>query len=336
LRKIMCWLLVLTLALWVSGCGLMDWIFPDKASEPPEDNGHIEEPGPDEGSAARTRKSVLYVADTHGKYILPVSFDVPWEEGIAKAVLRHLVEGGPAHQFLTTRGLKAVAPAGTTILGMTVRDGLAVVDFNPYLLQTADEVHERLLLDAITYTLTEFTTIDRVTLRVNGRALTKMSHGTRVDAVLSRERGVNSRVSAKGTGNIVTIYLGMESLAGGLLFVPVTRPVASAAELGSATLEQLIGGPAAGETGLKSVLPAAVRVQRLSIEGNTAVVDFSADLAQAEKLDVAVGAIVLTLTELPNITRVKLTIDGQIITLSDGRSLTEPVSRPISTNPLAF
>ncbi|HBI56132.1 MAG TPA: sporulation protein, partial [Firmicutes bacterium] len=56
----------------------------------------------------------------------------------------------------------------------------------------------------------------------------------------------------------------------------------------------------------------------------------------AEKLDVAVAAIVLTLTELPNISGVKLTVDGQNITLSDGRVLTEPVLRPLSTNPLAF
>ncbi len=336
MRKILCVVLILMLVVPLSGCGLMDWIFPDKDPEPSGDDGYSDEPGPDEGSTGKVRKSVLYVADTQGNYILPVSFDIPWEEGIAKAVIRHLVEGGPAHQSLTTKGLKAVVPAGTSILGMTVKDGLAVVDFSPQLLQTADEAHERLLLDALTYTLTEFESIDRVTLWVNGHALTKMSHGTPVDAVLTRERGVNSRVSAKGTGVAVTIYLGMDSLAGGLFLVPVTRPVASAAELGSAALEQLVGGPAAGETGLKGVIPATARVQRLSMEGNTAVVDFSTDLAQAEKLDVAVAAIVLTLTELPNISGVKLTVDGQNITLSDGRVLTEPVLRPLSTNPLAF
>ena len=74
--------------------------------------------------------------------------------------------------------------------------------------------------------------------------------------------------------------------AGNQIHAGRPRPVASAAELGSAALEQLVGGPAAGETGLKGVIPATARVQRLSMEGNTAVVDFSTDLAQAEKLDV--------------------------------------------------
>lgn len=334
-RKILCFVLILTLALALSGCGLIDWIFPDKAPEPPGDNGHGDELG-DESGSARVRNSVLYVAGYEGNYVLPVSFDIPWEEGIAKAVIRHLVEGGPAHQYLTTKGLKAVLPAGTSVLGMTVKDGLAVVDFSPQVLQAADAVHERLILDALTYTLTEFSTIDRVTLWVNGHPLTKMTHGTPVEAVLTRDRGVNSLVSSKGTGVSVTIYLGMDSMAGGLFLVPVTRPVAPAAELCSAALEQLIGGPAAGEPGLKGVISSGARVQSLSIEGKTAIVDFSADLAEAENLDAAVGAIVLTLTELPDITQVRLTIDGENITLSTGKVLAEPVLRPISTNPLAL
>lgn len=338
MRKILCCLLVLTLAFMAGGCKIMDWIFPDKDLEPPEgDEGDgLEEPGPGGEPGVGMRKSILYVTDNLGRYILPVTYQVPREEGIAKAVLSHLVEGGPAHQYLTTSGLKEVLPARTTILGMTIEDGLAVVDFSPQLLQTVDVDHERLLLDALTYTLTEFDTIDRVTLWVNGHLLTKMTHGTPVAAVLTRERGINSPVSAKGTGNTVTIYLGLDSLASGLLLVPVTRPVASAAEPSAAALEQLIGGPAGDEVGLLAILPAGTRVQRLNLEGDTAVVDFSADLAQAAKLEAAVGAIVLTLTELPNISRVKLTVDGQCLSLPDGKNLAEPVLRPSSANPLAF
>jgi len=266
---------------------------------------------------------------------LPVTYDIPWEEGIAKAVVRHLVEGGPAQQFLATNGLRAVLPAGTTIIGMSINDGACIVDFTDQLLQTADEVHERLILDALTYTLTEFSTIETVSIRVNGEPLTKMTHGTLVDPVLSRERGVNTAVSSKGTGAAVTIYMRMDSLAGGVFLVPVTRPVAPAADLVAASLEQLIGGPGT-ETGLSAVMPVTTRVEQLSMEGNVAVVDFSADLAQADNLDVAVAAVILTLTELPGITSVKMTVGGQALTLPDGRVLSEPVFRPISTNPLAF
>lgn len=333
-RKVLCLLLIAALLL-ISGCGLMDWIFPEKTPEPPGENEPQGE-GEPETSSDKLRTSVLYVADTHGKYILPLSYDIPWEEGIAKAVLKHLVEGGPAHQYLTTRGLKAVLPAQTTILGMTVKDGLATIDFSPEFLQTADAVHESLILDALTYTLTEFDSIDGITIWVNGQALTKLNYGTPVAPVLTRERGINTRVSAKGTGAAVTIYLGLDSLAGGRFFVPVTRPVAAVTELSAAALEQLIGGPADAEDGLKAVLPATTRVLQMLFEGETAVVDFSADLAAADTIETAIAAIVLTLTELPNIRRVKLSMDGKTIVLPDGRSLVEPVTRPLSANPLAF
>lgn len=336
MRKTLCWLLLLSMLVMVSGCGIMDWIFPDKDGEEPPDDDYIELPGgEDEGDDTSSDGRILYVADLHGKYVLPVTFNIPWEEGIAKAVVRHMVEGGPGQQFFTTNGLKAVLPAGTTVVGMSINDGACIVDFSQHLLQAADEVHERLILDALTYTLTEFSTIDTVTIRVNGQPLSKMTHGTPVDAVLSRERGVNSSASSKGTGAVVTIYMRMDSLAGGVLLVPVTRPVASVANLAQAALEQLVGGPGA-QTGLSPVLPATTRVEGLSVQGDVATVNFSADLAQAEDLDVAVAAIVLTLTELPGISSVKLTIGGEAIKLPDGKTLTEPVLRPISTNPLSF
>lgn len=336
MRKILCWVMVLAMLVLVSGCGLMDWIFPENQAEPPADDDFFDLPDEDgQDSTGEGRSTILYVADMHGEYILPVTCKIPWEEGIAKAVVRHLVEGGPAQEFLSTQGLKAVLPAGTTILGMTIKDGSCIVDFDENFMLTADEVHERLILDALTYTLTEFETIKSVTVWVNGYPVTKMTHGTPVDTVLTRERGVNSTVSAKGTGAAVTIYMRLDSLAGGRFLVPVTRPVASAADLPSAALEQLVGGPGAN-SGLNAVLPATTRVQKLSFEGSTAVVDFSADLAESDNLDVAVAAVVLTLTELPNISSVKMTIGGQVIQLPDGKTLSEPVFRPVSTNPLAF
>ena len=264
MRRTLCWLLIFSLFIVVSGCGIMDWIFPEKDGDgPPDEDEYIELPGPDEEDTS-SQGRIIYVADLHGKYVLPITCDIPWEEGIAKAVVRHMVEGGPAQQFLTTHGLKAVLPAGTTILGMSIRDGACIVDFSPELLHTADQVHERLLLDALTYTLTEFPTIETVSIRVSGEPLTRMPHGTLVDAVLSRERGVNSLASAKGTGAAVTIYLRMDSLAGGSLLVPVTRPVASTLDAGPAALEP--GGRSRAGVRPQSVLPTTTRIEGLSVQ----------------------------------------------------------------------
>lgn len=336
MRKFIGALLALALILASSGCGLLDWIFPDKAPEPPGDDGYVEPPGQQGESTGRVRESTLFVADGQAVYVLPISYPVPWEEGIAKAVVSHLVEGGPAHQFLATRGLRGVLPAGTRVLGMAINEGVAIADFSEELLNTADSTHERLLLDSLTYTLTEFDSIDKVTLWVNGQPISEMTHGTLVAPTLSRARGINTQASAKGTGLTATIYLTMANPASGQMLVPITRAVPSAAELCLAALEQLIGGPGLNETQLASVLPGTARIQNLTRAGNTVAVDFSADLNQAESLDFAVAAIVLTLTEIADISEVQLTIDGQPVTLANGKRLVDPVMRPLTINPLAF
>lgn len=335
MRRFLCWMLIVLMSVMVSGCGLMDWIFPEKETQDPPENGETKIPEGVDETTDQGQSYVLYVADMRGEYVLPITYQIPPETGIAKAVVRHLVDGGPAHQYLVTKDLRAVLPAGTSIRGMTIRDGLCTVDFSEEIMQTIDDVHERLILDALVFTLTEFSTVDSVTIWVNGHPLTKMNHGTPVSSVLTRERGVNSSVSAKGTGAMVTVYMRMDNAAGGRFLVPVTRPVASVADLSAAALEQLVGGPGSSSSALKPVMPSTTRVMSLSMEGSKAVVDFSSDLAEAEDLDVAVAAIVLTLTELPGISSVKLTMGGQDVQLPGGKVLSE-VFRPVSINPLAF
>lgn len=339
MRRLLCLFLVLLMTVMVSGCGLMDWIFPDRdnTNGPDDDDDYIELPGDDDDTIGGTgRPTTLWVADAQANYIVPVTFNVEWEEGIAQAVVRHLVEGGPAQQFLATNGMKAVLPAGTEIRGMTIKEtGECIVDFNEKFLDTVDEVHEQLILDSVIKTLTEFSAIESVTIWVNGVPLTRMTHGTIVEMINSRQRAVNAAASPKGTGAMVTVYMRMDSLAGGALLVPVSRPVASAADLARAALEQLIGGPAANSD-LSGVMPASTRILELSRTGDTVMVDFSSDLNETDDINFTVAAIVLTLTELPNVKQVKLTVDGEDIHLSDGQVLSEPVFRPSSTNPLAF
>ena len=122
MRKFVCAILILTLALALSGCGLIDWIFPDKTPDPPGDDGY-EDPGTDE-NGSRVRKSVLYVTGHDGNYVLPISFDIPWEEGLLRPSSA-LGGGGPAQRFLTTTGASRLCSPRDFCPGMTVKDGLA-------------------------------------------------------------------------------------------------------------------------------------------------------------------------------------------------------------------
>lgn len=328
--------------IFVSGCGVVDWVFPeDEEPLPGDEDYEFQEPGEEEGEPdddptfgeAGTREVTLYFADNLARHIVSTTYSIPDREGIGQEVVRHLVEGGPAQDFLTNSGLKAVLPAGTQVIGMNIKDGLCTVDLSREFLNAADDIHEQLMLDSLVYSLTEFSTIDKVVLWIEGRPINELTHGTPVDAEMTRSRSLNLEPGA-GYGSQVTIYVQLDNLAQPML-VPVTRTIAPATDLAGAALNQLIQGPMAG-MGLSGVMPVTTEVRDFSVEGSTAIVDFSRDMAEADNLPLAVMAVVMTLTEFANVDDVKITISGQTIELPDGKLLSEPVMRPGSPNPLAF
>ena len=42
---------------------------------------------------SQLRETVFFFPDSNGRVIVPVRFDIPWQEGIARATLGHTVEG---------------------------------------------------------------------------------------------------------------------------------------------------------------------------------------------------------------------------------------------------
>src|SRR5690625_3051703 len=82
---------------------------------------------------------------------------------VATQVLTYLIKGGPVTPILPN-GFQAVLPEGTEILGLSLQeDGTLIVDvseeFEDY--EAEDELK---ILQAMTYTLTQFDSVDRIKL----------------------------------------------------------------------------------------------------------------------------------------------------------------------------
>lgn len=108
-------------------------------------------------------------------HLVPVQRAVAVSDDLPRRALELLL-GGPVPG--DGQGLSAPLPPTTSVLGFTVADQIATVDLSAEVLADAGTVgrtpeHEVLALAAIADTLTEFPTIERVRLRVAGRA-----HGT--------------------------------------------------------------------------------------------------------------------------------------------------------------
>lgn len=284
----------------------------------------------------------VYLMDYQQQYLVPYVLGIDNAEGIAKAVLARMVDNPENAAALAGTDFQLPLPAGTEVLGMTIRDGLAILDFCEDFLQFRNANHERLAIDAVVYTLTEFSTVDQVELRANGHPISELPSGQALPTVLSRQnRDLNLEVSNQvidvSAGSKVKLYFSAAGPGGGLVyFVPVTRIIPVTSDQMTSAVLELLSGPLPGG-GLSTDLPQGAELRSVQLNGSTLVVDFSSGLTgygggrTAEQA--MIGSLLLTLTEIPGVDNVRITINGQVPNLPEGTDLSQPVSRPLLVNP---
>ncbi len=347
-------LLILSLiVILLSGCGLYG---PEEAMEidPPPASLEIEDLNPtievtnteggNQTSSTSTENAsemvtlTIYYFDQQGD-VVPLPMAIPKVEGIGKEVLRFMTMGGPAEATLP-EGFRPVLPAGT-VSDMNVKfdQKLAIVDFSKEFLsyQAANSAEEKKILDAITWTLTEFPTVEQVEIRVNGYPLEVMpTWNTPVVGPLSRLDGINLELANNihiGQTTPVTLYFQKGTEAGSYL-IPVTRLIPQTEDIAKATLEQLILGPKQDSRLIPALLP-TTKVLDVSYQDDILVADFDKELlgfndAVSQEI---IEMIVLSLTENTEASSVQIMVNGQT---EQSEALAKPIFRPNNINKSAY
>lgn len=295
---------------------------------------------PASGEGVRLR--TVYLLDHANCFVVPYVLSIAKTEGIAREVLQSLVANPENELALVGTEFNLPFPEGTNVLGMTIRDQVAVVDFSEEFLNFADATHERLAVDALLYTLTEFENIDQVELRISGNTITTLPSGLQLPNPFSRaERPLNLEIASDVTdpslSTQVKLYFTSIGPSGGLIyFVPVTRHITPQNDPLAAVVLELIQGPAAGG-GLHPDIPVNTELRSVKLENGIVYVDFSDDLTSygggSAAENAMLGALILSLTDIPGVNGVKITINGQAPMLPEGTDVSQPVTRPIFVNP---
>ncbi len=312
MRKILVLCLILFAAVFLSGC-------------PAWPGTGTEAPPPPPARPDNLRETVLYLPDETWQYIIPVRYPIPWEDGIARAAL-NLMTDGRMPPALSGAGLAPLLPPGTEILGLTIRDGLARVDFNrAFLLYVA--AREQQLLRALTYTLTGFPTVNRVEIMVEGEKLPVPG------GILDRAGGLN-REGAGNQGKLdqVTLYF-IHNTGRRAFFVPVARNIQPAAERINTVVRELLRGPAPASA-LRSAVPPGLTLLRTELSGARLRLHLSGEQPIAEA-DAFRDQLALTLTELSGITEVEVLHNGKPLQIP-GATLPPVFSRPQSWNEITL
>lgn len=326
-NKIVSLILIICLAVSITGCSTLDMMVglkkdnnPDMANledlsefEIVEDvvGEEIAEEPVIETVTVNTEQAKMtdilaYYEDEDG-FVVPVNTKIAWEEGIAKATLRSMVVGSEAEQRIAQSNLHGVLPEGTEIRGMAIKDGLCRVDFSKNILNTSSIEQEENMISAITYTLTEFPTINKVELLVEGQALASLSKGYAINTAFEREN-INLYGSADGV-NFTVYYKAPDTEVVGH-FVPVTFSASKVNNPAVTVVEKLFNGPPA-DTKLSNNIPVEVNLRGVEIKGDKAVVNLGVEavnLSEEEYIDM--NSIVVLCLEQFEIADVEYNVEG--------------------------
>ncbi len=336
-KRILAGAIIICMAFLAVGCEnpvrmLLDWITGgEQAPGEPDTQPPQQEESADTVSDVRMRDTVLYYRDSKG-YLVPVSVDIEWEEGIARAALERLISDDELSVMAQDTGLFSAIPAGTRVLGLTIRDGLAKVDLSKEAIDCASAEEEELMIKSVVYTLTEFNTVDRVQFMVEGEVPESLTYGTRTGSPISREN-INTRGNVGGSS--VTVFFHRVNEKGYEYFVPVTLGTGTAGSSMDVAIKCLLEGPPEG-SGLQSAISVDVKINGMGTKNGIAYLNFEDGIFDYEGSD-AVGerivkAIALTLKEYPAVTGVVFLVDGQPAVLPTGVILESVIDVPVFAN----
>ncbi len=255
------------------------------------------------------REVVVYYKDMAG-YLVPVSMDIPWEEGIAKATLRQLISNEENDLTAARLGLLTTLPEGLTA-DIDIIGQLAKVSLSRECMECDDAEEEANMVASIVNTLTEFDTIEQVQILVDGEKKDSLTHGTSIaEPILRTEVNLES-VDGKVDDSANRVQVFFESETSGCM-VPVTRTVYSNADVDTAVLE-LLKGPK--ESGLLGCIPKGTGLISVRQKDGVVVINmskqFKAILDEADGGQAAIKALVLTCSQFPDVTEVKLQVEGE-------------------------
>jgi germination protein M len=116
--------------------------------------------------------------------LVPVLREVPATKAVATAAMAALLAGPTETE---SGAMSSNVPAGTKLLGLTIKDGVATVDLSREFESGGGSASAAIRLGQVTYTLTQFSTVKSVLFKVEGQTVTVFgSEGIVLDGPVAR------------------------------------------------------------------------------------------------------------------------------------------------------
>lgn len=282
-----------------------------------------EEPDEDSSSAtnAKTVKVTLYFPTGDNSALKMEEREIQVINGeILKACILALAEG-PGKE-----GLRNPIPEGTELIGINIKDKVAIVDFSKEFLKTEglSEITTRL---SVVNTLTRISGVDKVRIRIEGKDMigpSGMPLGDMEPALLNDD-GTPMAQERK----TVTLYFSDNEA---MYLVGEEREiiVSEKDSVEELVVKELLKGPVSEH--LWDTIPDGTRLISVSTKDGICTVDFSSEFVDnspggttSERM--AIYSVVNTLTELEGVQKVQFLIEGKKREIYTHAIFNEPFSR---------
>lgn len=281
------------------------------------------------------RAVTVYYQDGDG-CIVPMTRWIEMQPGIARASLSLVIDSALTREELVYYGVYPVLPENTEILGIDLRNGTAVIDFNRYLLNYDSALSERNIVASIVYTLTEFDTIEQVRILVNGYPQGILKYGTDLGKPLGRENVmINADVALTPVEMAkVDVFLMKQANIGFIYPVPVSLADATDADdMPEILVKQLLA--AESRNGLVNEIPEGVTLLGVNVVNGTITLNFSEEFANyggSAREEGILKQLAYTLGQCSGIRRIKLLISGRHAELPEGADISEGLVIPATIN----
>jgi len=307
-------------------------------NENEESEGNAEN---EEEEIVETIARQLYLVDANGM-VVAQTLELPEldNQGVATQALTYLIKGGPVTEILPN-GFQAVLPEGTEVLGLDLQeDGTLIVDvskeFEEY--EAEDELK---ILQAMTYTLTQFDNVDRIKLWINGYPQDEMPvNGTPIESGYSRVNGINLMASETVDlmkSQAVTMYYPSE-YNDRRYYVPITQHIEmDEQDIFAPIVRTLISGPNYQFNALHVFNAETSLIHQPTLENGVLTLVFNQgvlkDVDKAIISDEVIETLVRTLTEHPRVDAIEVKVENidQLVN-ENGEVYSEPVTKDIFVN----
>ncbi|PYG88848.1 germination protein M [Ruminiclostridium sufflavum DSM 19573] len=278
----------------------------------------------------------LYYRNKEG-LLVPVTRKVSKQEGVAKAAINGLVDQAVTREQLAYYGLYPVLPQGTKIKGISIKNGNAAIDFSKEFLNAENKQNEQMMVSSVVYTLTGFKTISNVEIRVDGKTLDRLVNGTDLSKSRNRQNTfINSEETELKEGFIkCDLYYMAYGTKDINYMMPVSTQIENSedSQLLAAMFSELSKKPSAAE--YFTSFPEGTKLLSFDESSNLATLNFSSQISNyggSEKENSLLNQIYYTISQLKNIKKVKILIDGKEAALPEGSEVASAKALPDTWN----